>query len=261
MTTETFTSMTGARIDYTAPPAAAARPAYRVGGTPRGASTTAGITAMDDTYGGPASVSRLFFQGSLPACPAPANDGRLTVASFTSMAGLTPEIVKSYGRVTLDHEINRKSIPTWASDMDKLIAMGTGNVCVIFTGGGLADPNFMTNLKQYMRPGIKLVGVDMDGVSFPDHYHSYETETKNAAALAEAYGCQWFVPEHGAARAANDPDGTVRSAWLANNVRMFREAGALDVCLWEQDGPKWPGVSFTTPAEAATVSTLFRVCR
>lgn len=258
---ETFTSKSGSGLTLVTPDPKPAPPPCRAGGTPRGPSNSAGVTAMDGAYGGAASVSRLFYPGALGAVPAPATDGRLLIASFTAMDALTPGVAAPFGWLTLDHEINRKTVPTWSSDMAKLQAIAPGRVCVILTAGAFEQPDFMTALKPYILPGITHIGVDMDGVSFPDHYHSYGPAVTNVVAFCKAYGLTWGVAEHGAKRALNDPDGSGRAAWLTSNVRTFRDAGAQYCCLWEQDGPKWPGMAFTTPIEVATVSTIFALCR
>lgn len=240
-----------------APPVPAVAKPVRtlIGGTPRGKSDAPGVAAVDAAYGA-ASVIRLYCTGTLiPPVPT----GRKVVGSFKTLPG-RPLEANEYDWLFYQHEIDAKvkkgtiTLAQWQSDMAALKKTGITNLGVCVTADAFVNPS-KPDPSTWLTPGVTHIGVDFDGISSATGYHDYTKELAAVVAFCAKHGLTWGVPEFGANRAANDPDGSGRAAWLVHWIQQFQRAGAQYVCLWEQDSQV--GSTFTTPVEIATVRTMF----
>ncbi len=225
------------------------------GDTPRGASDAAGVSTMDSNYG-PADVVRLFWSGAAGASPAP---DRRVVGSIKTINSGTAAWASTMWRWAYQHEIDSKikkglmTLPQWRAGMDSLVALHVPGLSVVLTADAFVNPS--KNPSDYLVPGVTHLGVDFDGISQSSGYHDYARELAAVKAFTQAHGLTWGVAEFGANRAANDPDGTARAAWLQTWGGRFAAAGAEYVCLWENNFQT--GSTFTTAAENAAVRELF----
>jgi hypothetical protein len=231
------------------------------GNTPRSASNAAGVTAVDKGYG-PAKVIRLFYdeKTDLPVPPAVTN-GRIRVGSCKRTTAATLSNALKYERLAYQHEIDAKikkgqfTLAQWRSDMARFVALNHPGLSVILTADAFVNKS--KNPADYLIDGVTHLGVDFDGISSSTGYHNYAKELAAVEAFTHTHGLTWGVAEFGANRAANDPQGTARAAWLATWGAQFAAAGAEYVCLWEAD---WlTGSEFTTPAEVAAARSLFMI--
>jgi hypothetical protein len=225
------------------------------GDTPRGYSDAAGVSTMDANYG-PANVVRLFWSGTAGVSPAP---DRRVVGSIKTINSGTAAWASTMWRWTYQHEIDSKikkglmTLPEWRAGMDSLVALNVPGLSVVLTADAFVNPT--KNPSDYLVPGVTHLGVDFDGISQSTGYHDYSRELAAVQAFTQAHGLTWGVAEFGANRASNDPDGSVRAAWLQTWGGRFAAAGAEYVCLWENNSQT--GSTFTTAAENAAVRELF----
>lgn len=224
------------------------------GTTPRTASTKAGVAEIDAAYGG-SKLVRLFWSGT--AGQSPVTD-RPVVGSFKTMSEATAPWAKTMWRWAYQHEIDSKikkgqcTLAQWQADMATLVALDIDGLSVILTADCFANTGKKPT--DYLMRGVTHLGVDFDGISQSSGYHDYSRELVAVESFAKAYGLTWGVAEFGANRAANDPSGVVRAAWLTDWVGRFVSAGAEYVCLWEFASQA--GSEFTTDAEVAAVRAL-----
>lgn len=238
---------------------------FRFGNTPRGSSTAANVSIVDAWYAVKSKIIRLYCTGQLLA---PAVTDRDVIGSFKTMptSAQTSAFLANaakYAFLFFQHEIDHKvidaasgvSLPAWKTQMTILKSMGVANLAICLTADCFVNP--AKNPLDYMIPGITHIAVDFDGVSPKpgvQTYHDYSAALAAVVAFCTKYGYTWGVPEFGANRASGDTSGVLRSYWLALWAGKFKAAGALYVCVWEQDGQI--GSTFTTVAETATVSAL-----
>ena len=210
---------------------------------------------MDSNYG-PASVVRLFWSGPAGVSPAP---DRRVVGSMKTINSGTAAWASTMWRWAYQHEIDSKikkglmTLPEWRAGMDSLVALDVPGLSVVLTADAFVNPT--KNPSDYLVPGVTHLGVDFDGISQSTGYHDYSRELAAVKAFTQAHGLTWGVAEFGANRADNDPDGTVRAAWLQTWGGRFAAAGAEYVCLWENNSQV--GSTFTTAAENTAVRELF----
>jgi hypothetical protein len=227
------------------------------GNTPRIASTTTGIADVDSIYGTSKLIRLFWADGANLASPLPARKIVGSCKDGETDAQVAAWAAKMY-RWTYQHEIDSKlkkgtysSLSDWRARMAALVALNIPGLSVILTADCFISSS--KNPADYIIPGVTHLGVDFDGLSFSDHYHDYGPELAAVQAYVKKYGLTWGVGEFGANRAANDPDGSARAAWLDSWSRKFKAAGAEYVCYWEFNSQA--GSTFTKPAEIATVKT------
>jgi hypothetical protein len=227
------------------------------------------IAAQDTRYGVASKVERLFWSGTAGTNPLPVSSGRKVVGSFKTLGSNTAPWARTMWRWCFIHEIDSKdkhpskfppgtsSVAQWKTQMAGLVAMGIPGLSVIVTADCFV--NSSKNPADYLVPGVKIWGIDLDGISSTTGYHDYTREITNAAKFFKANGItNWYVGELSADRATStDPDGTARAAWLTKTAHAAAAAGAEAVCLWE-DAKDQPGSVFSKPAEISAVAALFR---
>jgi len=258
-----FVNDDGSSVDitytYTPPP-----PAVRtlVGGTPRGASTAAGVSAMDKTYGAKTSVVRLFSTGDPVAVPV---TDRKVVGSFNTLPadlGAVAAILAGYWRKSLRHEIDKAAKDNdavrlqWQAQMGSLVRAGVQGLQVCVTADCFVNPD--KDPTRFLVDGVTHWSVDFDGIS-PSAtsiaYHDYSHELAAVVAFGQKYGLTMSVGEFGANRGAFDPAGTARALWALHWATQFQAAALESVCFWEQTSTL--ASTWSTDAEIATLRALF----
>lgn len=228
-----------------------------IGSDTRNSSSAADVANTDAIYG-VSRVIRLYSTGSLTA---PAVTDRKQVGSFKSLTGVTKAKLDAYSFVFYQHEIDSKvkkgqiTLAKWKSDMSTLQKLGSSRLSVCLTADCFVNPS--KNPDDYIIPGITHYGVDFDGISSDTGYHDYSQALTKVKAWATLHSFTIGVPEFGANRAANDPDGEGRSEWLRTWVRQFQLANFEYVCFWEYSGQS--GSLFDSAVETATVSTAIQL--
>lgn len=224
------------------------------GNTPRGSDTVAALAATDAVYGTAGAVVRWYFTGAPNAAALPTD--RAVVVSYKTAPAMRLNTMREFLDHEIDHQViaNGVSLPDWGAKMKRL---GLTDFCL--TDDAFTNP--AKNPETYLAaagPQIAHVGVDFDGLSPKkpgDSYHDYTAGLAAVVAFCKKHGLTWGVPEFGADQAPDDTDGTRRAAWLLAGAKMFRDAGAEYVCVWE-DPIRQPGSTFRTPAEVATVRAM-----
>jgi hypothetical protein len=261
----TITNEDGSTIDVVYTPAPVVPPVpvpepFVVGDTPW--SAAGGAAEVDKQFGVKSKIMRIFFSGALAVAP---YSDRECVGSFkTGMP--TADVLKTYKWATKVHEVDAKDIksqqpggvpfdfPGWQNDMRDLVAMGTGNVCVILTGDCATNPD--KNLDKYIIEGVTRYYFDLDGISpkaGESGYHDYTATIAAIVAWCKKHGFTWGVAEMGANRSTLDLVGTNRAQWLTKLINQCRAAGATDVMVWAWSG--MPNSAFNMPAEIAAIHT------
>lgn len=198
-------------------------------------SNPAAVAAADAKWGTTTPVFRWFDPG--PPSVVPDTKHQYVMSCKTLNPSLMATNYANAFRSVYVHEIDSKvhkgqmTAAQWQSDMAKLVAAKVPNLCVILTAYC-----FVTgNPEDYVVPGVKHFGVDLDGISgWP--YHDYTREIGLVKAYCAKHGMDWGVGELGANQAPQDPNDTFRGGWLVKTAQQAAAAGASWVCLWEYSG-------------------------
>ena len=107
----------------------------------------------------------------------------------------------------------------------------------------------LDDLARYIDPDtFDMLGVDLDGIT--TKYADFTTFIPGVMAYLERIGkIRWTVPEFGAPRQASDADGTVRAAWMTEQVKALRALPnpPEEIALFESTA--YAGTQLTTQVE------------
>ena len=250
-------------------PVEPARPATLIGACPLtgGMSAAAGLRVI--TRWGEGVTVRLFASGGFGTiAPVLADAGRIIAswkptlgqpldraAVLAALAALPAgskvwaihesdvKIIK--GALTFDQAVavHREFASIVREERPDLVLVG------IVAGYRFAPGQDLARLDGYIDPAtFDVLGVDLDGIT--DKYADFRTFIPGIEAYLERIGkTRWTVPEFGAPRIPSDPDGSVRAAWITEQVTALLALPnpPEDVCLFESTA--YAGTELTASVE------------